>query len=147
MREAGDVKPVPFAGVRHLRHLVAVGSVGQVVADGLVRAATRDHLDLIRRRYDHFLGHVADHLIHHEQYGNAELLREVESLDDEIEAFLRRVGAESDDLVVAMRSPARLHHVGLRGQRGQSRGWATPLHVDEHARRFGHSGVADVFHH
>jgi hypothetical protein len=73
--------------------------------------------------------------------------REIERLDGEIETFLGRIRAEGDDFVVAVRAPARLHHIGLSGQRRQSSRRTTPLHVDEDAGRLGHGGIADVLHH
>ena len=104
-------------------------------------------LDLVGSRDHHLLGHVADALVHHDHDRDAELLGKVEGRDGQVEAFLRGIRAERDDLVVAVRSPPRLHHVGLRGQRGQPGGRSAALHVDEHAGRFGHGGVADVLHH
>src|SRR5581483_10296093 len=64
-----------------------------------------------------------------------------------IEALLRGVGAERDDLVVAMRAPAGLHHVGLRGEGGEPGGRPPSLHVNEYTRGLSHGGIADVFHH
>ena len=46
-----------------------------------------------------------------------------------------------------MRPPARLHHIGLGGKSGQSGRGPAALHVDKHAGRLGHGGIANVFHH
>ncbi len=147
MRQAGHVETVAFAGVRHFRHQVFTGRVKLEFAGRFRSATARVDFDLIGGRDDHLLGHVPDTLVHHEHHRNAKLLGQVKRLDGEVEALLRRVGRERDDFVIAVRSPARLHHVGLRRQRGQARRWAAALHVDEHAGRFGHHRVADVLHH
>ena len=59
----------------------------------------------------------------------------------------RRIRRDRDNPVVAVRSPSRLHHVRLCWKRWQSRRGPAALHVDEHTRRLGHRGVANVFHH
>ena len=145
--EAGHVKLVTVAGVRHLRNHIAVGRVGLIVFHGLVGVFARRHFDLVGRRNHNFLRHVPDHLVHHEHHRHAEFFRQVESLDGQVETLLGRIRAERDDLVVAVRSPTRLHHVSLRRKCGQSSRGPASLHVDKHAGRLGHSGVADVLHH
>ena len=95
----------------------------------------------------HLLRHVADALVEHHHDGYAEFLGQVESRDGEVETLLRGIGAERDDAVVAVRTPARLHHVGLRRQGGQAGGRPSALHVDEDAGRLRHGGVSDVLHH
>src|ERR1022692_1326996 len=95
---------------------------------------------------DYFLGHVAHALIHHQEDRLPVLLGEVEGLDGKVEALLRRIGAQRQNTVIAVRSPAHLHHVGLRGQRRQAGGGSAALHIHEYAGRFGHGGVPDVLH-
>ena len=114
MRQARHVKLVALAGMRHFWHQVPIGLVGQVIADRLVRKFARHHLDLIGGRDDDFFRHVPHHFIHHEHHRHTELFRQIERLDGQVEAFLRRVRAQRDDLVVPVRAPPRLHHVGLR---------------------------------
>ena len=138
---------VAFAGVRHFRDHVAVGSVWEIVFNRFFRVLSGRNFDLIGRRNHDFLGHVADDFIHHEHDGNAKLFRKIEGLDRKIEAFLRGVRTERDDLVVAVRSPAGLHHVGLCRKCGKSSGGSTALDVDEDAGRLRHGRVADVLHH
>ena len=107
----------------------------------------RHDFNLISRRDYHLLRHVPDHFVHHEHHGNTKFFRQVERLNRQIKAFLWRVGAERDDLVVAMRSPTRLHHVRLCGEGWQARGRSAPLHIDKYARGFCHRGIADMLHH
>src|SRR5271166_4541820 len=109
--------------------------------------AARSDLDLVSGRDYYFFRHVAHHLVHHEHHRHTKFLREIKGLDGEIKTFLGRIRAEGDDLVVSVRAPTRLHHVGLRGESGQARGGSSALHIDEDTRGFGHGRVADVFHH
>src|SRR5208282_1892069 len=133
--------------MRHLGNEVAVGAVGEIIFDRLVGMSPRHDFDLIGGRNDDLFAHVANAFVHHEHDGNAIFFGQIEGFDGEVEALLRRIGAKGNDLVIAMRPPLCLHHVGLGGERGQSGGGATALHVDENAGRFGHGGIADVLHH
>ncbi len=90
---------------------------------------------------------MANHFVHHEHHRHAEFFGQIERFDSQVKTFLRRIRAERDNLVIAMRTPPRLHHIGLRGQRGQASRRPSALHIDEYARRFGHGGVADMLHH
>ena len=56
-------------------------------------------------------------------------------------------GGQRDDGVIAVGSPAGLHHIALRGPRGQARRRSAALHVDDDARYLGHDGKADGFLH
>ena len=62
-------------------------------------------------------------------------------------AWRTEVGLSDDDGMVAVRAPARLHHVALRGAGGLAGAGAQPLHVHHHARHFGHGRVANVLLH
>ncbi len=90
---------------------------------------------------------MADRLVRHDEDRDAVGFGEVEGLDGEIEALLRRIRHQRDDAVVAVRTPARLHHVLLRGERRQTGGGTAALHVGEHHRRLHHAGEPDGFHH
>ncbi len=145
--QSRDVKLVTVAGVRHFRNQVAVGSIGEILVNRLVSMAARNDFDLICNRNHDLLGHVPYNLIHHKHHGHAKFFGEVEGFNSEIKTFLRRIWTERNDLIIAMRPPPCLHHVALGGECGQAGRRASALHVDEHTRRFGHGGVADVFHH
>src|SRR5581483_166832 len=147
VRQARDVETIALAGVRHFRYQVRARGGRQRLRGPLAGVAARIDLDLLRRRDHHLFRHVADALVHHHHHRNPIFLGQIKGFDGQIEAFLWRVGANGDDAVVPVRSPARLHHVRLRRQSGQSGGRAAALHVDENARRLGHGGVAYVLHH
>jgi len=130
-----------------LRYQVLARLEGKVLLRGKLGHAAGVNLNLVGGRDNDLLGHVPDHLVHHEHYRHAVFLSQVERLNAEIEAFLRRGGRQRDDLVIAVGPPAGLHHVRLPRQGGQAgRGPAT-LHVHKHARRLGHHRQPDVLHH
>src|SRR3990172_7705531 len=145
--QAGDVEVVPIARTHHGMAALAVELVGAAVFLGAAVVIARNDLDLVGWRDNHFFMHVADGLVGQDDDRNPVELRQVEGLDGEVETFLRAVRAQGDDHVVAMRAVARLHHVLLRGQRGQAGGRSAALHVGDHHRGFGHAGQAEVFHH
>ncbi len=147
VRQTRYMEPVAFTGVRHFRDLIRHRLVRLVIFDRPAGMAPRIDLDLAGFGNDYFLGHVAHALIHHQEDRLPVLLGEVEGLDGKVEALLRRIGAQRQNTVIAVRSPAHLHHVGLRGQRGQAGGGSAALHIHEYAGRFGHGGVPDVLHH
>src|SRR5208283_4135346 len=118
--EAGDVDVVALADARHVRNQVFARFVGVKLARRYVSVAARIDVDLLGRRDHNLLGHMTHHFVHHDENRAAKLLCHIECGDSEVEALLRRVGAERDNLVVAVRSPAYLHHVGLGGKRWQT---------------------------
>ena len=120
MGQAGDMKVIAIARVCHFWNQVAIGSIGEVVFHRFVCKFARHHLDLVRRRDHYLLTHVANDFVHHEHHGNPVFFGQVEGLDGQIETLLRRIGTKGDDLVIAMRAPFCLHHVGLGGERGQA---------------------------
>src|ERR1019366_1656090 len=69
--QAGDVKLVALAGVRHFWDLVAVGSVGEVVIDRFVGMTAGHDIDLVGGRNHDLLGHVPHAFVHHEHHGDA----------------------------------------------------------------------------
>ena len=138
MGESGDVNVVALAGVRHVGHQVVLGFVGIEIRREERGVAARCDFDLFGRGMTTFSVMWPTTSSIMTKTGQSILLGVVERLDGEVETFLRRVGAERDDLVIAVRSPAHLHHVGLRRERGQSGRRAAALHINEDARRLGH---------
>src|ERR1044071_1554793 len=147
VREPSYMELVSFASMCHLGYEITVGCIRKIFSGGFARVLALDNLDLISCGDNHFLGHVSHNFVHHEQYGDAKLLGQVEGTNRQIEAFLGRVRTKCNDLIVAMGSPAGLHHVRLRRERGESGGGPSTLHVYEYARSLSHGSVSNVFHH
>ena len=146
--QAGHGDVVSLAQLRHGRYQFAFFyMVGGELPGREGRAFPLPDLDLFLRRNDQLLDHVPHFGVGHHQHGQAVALREVERPYGQIEAFLHRPGAEGDDLIGTMRTPAGLHHVPLADHRRQAGGGAAPLHVDDHAGGLGHDAQADVLHH
>ena len=68
------------------------GSHGDYEIIALSPNSPQECFDLIGGRYFHALGHVAHHLVHHEEHRHAPGLGQVEGLDHQIEALLGGVG-------------------------------------------------------
>ena len=145
--QAGDVDVVAFARTRHVGNQIFARLEGMKFARRNRGVAARRDFNLFRRRNHDLLRHVSDHFVHHDEYRAAILLGIIERGNGQVETFLRRVRAQRDHFVVAVRAPAHLHHVGLSGKRGQSGGRSAALHVHEDAGRFRHHRQANVFHH
>jgi len=90
---------------------------------------------------------VADDFVRHQDHRDAKALGEIERLHGQGKAFAHAGGAEGDDRLVAVASPAHLHDVGLR-RLGRKAGAGTgALHVHDHARHLAHDREPEVFLH
>ena len=86
--------------------------------------------------------HVTDDFVEQQDHRGAVGLGQIEGFHRHAEDVLDGGCREGDDGVVAMGPPARLHHVALGAFRGQARGGAAALHIDDNAGDLGHDGVA-----
>ncbi len=89
MSQPRGVEPVAVAGAREFGHHAVTDKVGEEFSRGKRGELAGDDLDVLRFRDDDLLGHMSDALVHHEHDRYAIDFREVESLDSEVERFLR----------------------------------------------------------
>ena len=90
-------------------------------------------------------GELRDHLIVQQHHRRAASLGQIEGADGLAVDFVHRGRRQHNDRIVAMAAPARLHQVGLRRPGRHAGGRAAAHDIDDDARDFGASGVAEIF--
>ena len=143
MGQPGDVNRKTFAGTGHRWHQCS-GAVGPISS---IRSPAPGPLDLFFSGDEHVLDHLGHDLIGHDQHRGPEFFGHVKRFEGQIKHLLRRLRGISDELIITMRAPLGLHHIGLRGQRGQTGGRSAALNVNDHAGGLGHHRQAQVLLH
>ena len=133
---------VALAEIRDVRHEILVRRE-RLIALGarLLRLAARVDVHMVGE-YDLF-AQMADDLVHEQDDRRAEALRVVHRHDRDVVRLAHAPRRERDDGMVAVRAPARLHHICLGGRGRLARRGTDALHVDEHAGDLGAGRVAD----
>jgi hypothetical protein len=90
---------------------------------------------------------MAHHLVHQEEHRGAVLFGKVKARHRQVKRLPHRSGCQCNDRMVAVGSPASLHHVTLGRAGGQPSAGAGSHHVDNHARDLGHHRIAKVLLH
>ena len=133
---------VALAEISDVRHEILIRRE-RLVALGarLLRLAARVDVHMVRQH--DLLAQVADDLVHEQDDRRAEALRVVHGHDRHVIRLAHAPRRERDDGMVAVRAPARLHHIGLGGRGRLARRGADALHIDEHAGDLRAGRVAD----
>ena len=87
------------------------------------------------------LAHMRNDLIRHQQHGRAVHFRKVERLYGQLIHFLNGAGGKGYHGMVAVRTPAGLHHVALCGGGGKAGGGACAHYHGNNYGQFRHGSV------
>ncbi len=146
--EPGDVVAVHTAEVAHGQASVLTRQVGVIVDPALDRGAQPLHQGQFPRfGNDQFFAHVAHHLVEQKNDRRAVGFGQVEGLHRHLEDVLVVGGREGNDGMVAVGSPAGLHHIALAAVGGNAGGRAAALHVDHAHRHFRRYRQSQAFAH
>ena len=106
----------------HGRNIVLdIGLIGYEVLRVNSGLLAVDNGQRLRIGHNEFFSHVADFSVAQDQHGLTETLGKVERLDCKLIALGDRAGRKSNRAVVAVRAPAGLHDILLRGLSRKSR--------------------------
>ena len=135
---------ISVAEPRHVGYEILAHGIGLIALGAcFFRPAARIDFDLLGGGQCHVLAQMPDDLVRQQNDRRAESLGVVYRHDRHVERLAHAPWGERDDRMIAVRTPACLHHVALRGRGRLSRRGADALDVRHHAGDLRARGVAD----